>query len=52
LALQTVEHYVLYPTLRCSACYIPGRTSQFKDVFFIEFSEYFEKVSLYPSPEN
>jgi hypothetical protein len=44
LALQTVEHYVLYPTLSCSACYTPGHACQFKDIIIIiEFSEYFYK---------
>ena len=33
LALQTVEHYVLCPTLSCSLCSTPGHASQLRDVF-------------------
>jgi len=33
MALQTVEHYVLYPTLSCSACYTPGHASYLTNVF-------------------
>jgi len=33
LARKTAENYVLYPTLRCSACYKPSHASQHKNVF-------------------
>jgi len=33
LTLQTVEHYVFYPTLKCSAYYTPGHASQLTDAF-------------------